>query len=310
MTGWPVPYGAEGDPRLVRVFTSAVREGEQECPMHRALKAHPRIETTVAPAFKSQDFEDFPLEPVMRALDLIEDGKAGVARPLRPCHGRLPRPGGDAGRSGCTRGWPSGPRRPSRTTWKRRCRPLQMPGVGQPALVPVRDEWVQQLDLGRLDEPACGCTSCAPGAAGTRARTACSGSCACPGSGQSRARSASRARSPWRPASWRSVPAARVAEERGTGALRLATRRGRPYLVQQGTLPSWVRVVEVGCGDGSARVLFEGDPDKAQREYDEEARGRLRATVDSAERRPGRSCASCRLAPHAWTCARSPGSSG
>ena len=82
MTGWPVPGGAEGDPRLVRVFTSAVREGEQECPMHRALKAHPRIETTVAPAFKSQDFEDFPLEPVMRALDLIEDGKAGVAEAL------------------------------------------------------------------------------------------------------------------------------------------------------------------------------------------------------------------------------------
>src|ERR1019366_6634648 len=89
---------------------------------------------------------------------------------------------------------------------------------------------------------------------------------------------------------------ARVAEKKGTGAYAWPTRRGRPYLVQQGTLPSWVRVVEVGCGDGSARVLFEGDPDKAQREY-EEARGRLRATVDSAERRPGRSCSSCRLAP-------------
>ena len=172
-----------------------------------------------------------------------------------------------------------------------------MPGVGQPVVVPVRDEWVQQLDVGQLDEhgvrmyelcawgrryqspdglfrelrlPRFGTVEGAerePGEVAMAARVLARGS------------------------------RARVAEEKGTGPYAWRTRRGRPYLVQQGTLPAWVRVVEVGCGDGSARVLFEGDPDKALREYEEEARGRLRATVDATERRPGRSCASCRLAP-------------
>lgn len=296
MTGWPVPYGAEGDPRLVRVFTSAVREGEQECPMHRALKAHPRIETTVSSAFKSQDFEDFPLEPVMRALDLIEDGKAGVAEALDG----LSRASSEARRG-------RGEKRlhPGLVQWAAQAvthyleaalPAVQMPGVGQPALVPVRDEWVQQLDLGRLDE------------SGVRMYELCAwGRRYQSPDGLFRELRLPRfgtvegaEREPGEVAMAARVLAfgspARVAEKRGTGAYAWSTRRGRPYLVQQGTLPSWVRVVEVGCGDGSARVLFEGDPDKAQREY-EEARGRLRATVDSAERRPGRSCASCRLAP-------------
>lgn len=296
MTGWPVPGGAEGDPRLVRVFTSAVREGEQECPMHRALKAHPRIETTVAPAFKNPDFEDFPLKPVMRALDLIEDGKdddvsAALARAAS---------GGGRGRGGKRL-------HPGLAQWAAQAvthyleavlPPVRMPGVGQPAVVPVRDEWVQQLDVGQLDEhgvrmyelcvwgrryqspdglfrelrlPRFGTVEGAerePGEVAMAARVLARGS------------------------------RARAAEEKGTGPYAWRTRRGRPYLVQQETtLPTWVRVVEVGCGDGSARVLFEGDPDKALSEYEEETRGRLRATVNATERRPGRSCASCRLAP-------------
>ncbi|HUZ55884.1 MAG TPA: PD-(D/E)XK nuclease family protein [Streptosporangiaceae bacterium] len=305
MTGWPVPDGAEGDPRLVRVFTSAVREGEQECPMHRALKAHPRIETTV-PAFKSQDFEDFPLEPVMRALDLIEDGKAGVAETLDG----LSRTASEAGRG-------RGQKRlhPGLVQWAAHAvthyleaalPAVKMPGVGQPALVPVRDEWVQQLDLGRLDE------------SGVRMYELCAwGRRYQSPDGLFRELRLPRfgtvegaEREPGEVAMAARVLAfgspARVAEKKGTGAYDWPTRRGRPYLVQQGPLPSWVRVVEVGCGDGSARVLFEGDPDKAKREY-EEARGRLRATVDAAERRPGRSCVSCRLAPTCLDLTKVPG---
>jgi hypothetical protein len=261
--------------------------------MHRALKAHPRIETTGAPRFKSPDFEDFPLEPVMRALDLIEDGNS-VAEAL------------SRAASGAGRGRGGKRPHPGLAQWaaqavthylEARLPAVQMPGVGQPALVPVRDEWVQQLRLERLDEhgvrmyelcawgrryqspdglfrelrlPRFGTVEGAerePGEVAMAARVMAFGS------------------------------QARAAEKKGTGAYAWSTRRGRPYLVQQGTLPSWVRVVEVGCGDGSARVLFEGDPDEALRLYEKEAKGRLRATVDATERRPGRSCASCRLAP-------------
>ena len=269
MTGWPVPDGAEGDPRLVRVFTSAVREGEQECPMHRALKAHPRIETTVTLRFKSPDFEDFPLEPVMRALDLIEHGKGDVAEAIDALSQAASGPGRGAGGSGCTRGWPSGPRWPSRTTWKQRLPPVRMPGVGQPTLVPVREEWVQQLDVGRLDEHgvrmyelcAWGRRYQSPDGLFRELRLPRFGTVGAerePGEVAMAARvlaRGSRARVP----------------ERGEGIFPQATTRGRPYLVEQGILPSWVRIVEVGCGDGSAVVLFEGDPDMALELYEGEA---------------------------------------
>jgi hypothetical protein len=68
-----------------------------------------------------------------------------------------------------------------------------------------------------------------------------------------------------------------------------------------------VRILEVGCGDSSVAVLFEGTPDEALRLYDEQAKGRLRATVDATERRPGRSCASCRLAPSCPALPKVPG---
>ena len=149
--------------------------------------------------------------------------------------------------------------------------PVQMPGVGQPAVVPVRDEWVQQLDVGRLDEhgvrmyelcawgrryqspdglfrelrlPRFGTVEGAerePGEVAMAARVLALGS------------------------------RARVAERRAPGPT--PGTRGGDVLTwcSRETLPTWVRVVEVGCGDGSARVLFEGDPDKALREYEEEA---------------------------------------
>ncbi|HUJ76644.1 MAG TPA: hypothetical protein VL359_17405, partial [bacterium] len=281
--------------------------------MHRALKAHPRIETTVTPAFKNPDFEDFPLEPVMRALDLIEDGKASVAEAL------------SRAASGAGRGRGGKRLHPGLAQWaaqavthylEARLPPVQMPGVGQPTVVPVvEDEWVQQLDVGRVDEHGVRM----PDEHGVRMYELCAwGRRYQSPDGLFRELRLPRFRTvegaerePGEVAMAARVLArgsrARVAEEMGAGPYAWRTRRGRPYLVQEGTLPIWVRVVEVGCGDGSARVLFEGGPDNALREYEEDARGRLRATVDATERRPGRSCASCRLAPACLDLRKVPG---
>jgi hypothetical protein len=301
MVEWPVPDGAEGDPRLVRVFTTAVREGEQKCPMYRALKARPRIETTATPGFKSPDFEDFPLGPVMSALDLIEHGGRDLASAL----GTL---------SGSGRGRRGKRLHPGLAQWAGQAvtryletalPPVRMPGAGQPEVVPVAEEWVQQLDLGRLDEHgvrmyelcAWGRRYESPDGLFRELRLPRFGSAGAerePGEVAMAARVlalGSRARIP----------------EQGEGIYAWPQWWGRPYRVEQGILPSWVRIVEVGCGDGSAAVLFEGDRDLASERYEEEAKGRLRAAVDATERRPGRDCASCRLAPSCGALPKAPG---
>jgi len=54
-------------------------------------------------------------------------------------------------------------------------------------------------------------------------------------------------------------------------------------------------VVEVGCADGATRVLFDAPAEATEEPYRRLAAPRLRATVDAIERRPGRSCAACRI---------------
>lgn len=307
MTGWPVPEGAAGDPRLVRVFTSAVREGEHECPMHRALKAHPRIETTVRVPFKSPDFEDFQLEPVMSALDLIEHHGRSVSEALDAVSGMASRPG---------RGRKQKPLHPGLAQWAAQAvthylearfpPPAQLAGGATPVLVPVKEMWVEQIDAGQLDEHGVRMYElCAWGrryetpdgslrelrllrldTAATKERE--------PGEVAMAARVLARGS--------RAQPA-----ELGQGPFAWRTTWGRPYEVHPGASPAWVRILEVGCGDGSVEVLFDDTPEEALRLYDEQARSRLRATVDATERKPGRSCASCRLAPSCPALQKVPG---
>src|SRR5207244_4076438 len=65
---------------------------------------------------------------------------------------------------------------------------------------------------------------------------------------------------------------ARLAEP-GPGAFAWHTTWGRPYQVRAGTLPTWVRIVQVGCGDGSVEVLFDNLATEALRLFDEQAKG-------------------------------------
>jgi hypothetical protein len=72
-------------------------------------------------------------------------------------------------------------------------------------------------------------------------------------------------------------------------------RRGKPYTLGTVQQVRRVRVVEVGCEDGSWHVMFDGTPEEARQQYDEHARDRLSALTAGGEYRPGSNCAGCKL---------------
>ena len=72
-------------------------------------------------------------------------------------------------------------------------------------------------------------------------------------------------------------------------------RSGKRYHLGRPQQVRWIRVVEVGCEDGSSQVMFDGPPEKARKQYDEHARKRLAAVTAGGEYRPGDSCADCKL---------------
>ncbi|WP_432003285.1 PD-(D/E)XK nuclease family protein [Streptomyces sioyaensis] len=72
-------------------------------------------------------------------------------------------------------------------------------------------------------------------------------------------------------------------------------------------VPQRVRIIDVGCGDGSAELLAERSRDEAQSSYDQHTRPVLGRVLDAAERRPGNSCVEC---PGAGRCPALPSQAG
>lgn len=82
---------------------------------------------------------------------------------------------------------------------------------------------------------------------------------------------------------------------KGREVLRRPARFTEPHVLRPPDLVQWVRVVEVGCEDGSHNVLFNDSPDEAVALYNKFARGQVRESVDGGEYRPGYDCAECAL---------------
>ena len=74
-----------------------------------------------------------------------------------------------------------------------------------------------------------------------------------------------------------------------TAAHVAATFRASPAAVR-------VRVVEIGLGDGSSTVLFDGTPDEATAAYDARARARASALLEEDHVLPGFACGGCKAA--------------
>ncbi|MEV4252729.1 PD-(D/E)XK nuclease family protein [Spirillospora sp. NPDC049652] len=65
--------------------------------------------------------------------------------------------------------------------------------------------------------------------------------------------------------------------------------------IGRSTRPERVRIVEIGCADGSGNVLFDGTPEEALAAYEGHARGRLQEVAAGEELRPGFDCGKCPL---------------
>lgn len=76
-----------------------------------------------------------------------------------------------------------------------------------------------------------------------------------------------------------------------------------PLRIGRAEQPRRVRVVEVGCLDGSSNLLFDDTPEAALEAYEEHARERVVEVATSEELRPGSDCGQC---PAVTSCAAVP----
>jgi hypothetical protein len=76
-------------------------------------------------------------------------------------------------------------------------------------------------------------------------------------------------------------------------AAKLAVDGRRETMVRPDPVPGRVIVVEIGLGDGSQAVLFDGDAQAARAFYDRVAKDRINQIADATSFVPGRDCGSC-----------------
>jgi hypothetical protein len=272
MADWAVPGELEGDAGLLRVHATAARAGGHACPQYLAAKARPGLWPPQRPPRGQPGLATFPLDPLMALLDMVEfdgltleeaqarlhDGRA-ASRP----HPALLRWAGYAAAGflsagtalDAARGWVAGP---ASRPWVMQVAPPA--GAGGPTY--------ELCAWGRRYQSA---------------------------DGQKRELRLPRVKS----------VQDRAVDPGEAAAAALVLARGRPTLgrprsgeahhLGRPQPVSWVRVVEVGCEDGSWQVMFNDPPEKAKPQYDEHARKRLAAVTAGGEYRPGDDCADCKL---------------
>jgi hypothetical protein len=269
MADWPVPEGLEGDTGLLRVHASAARTGERACPQYLAAKVRPGLWPAQRTPRKQPGLAQFPLDPVTVLLDMVEfDGLTLGQAYVRLCAGDLKgRPHPALLRwaeHGAARYLSAGAALDAARGW---------------AAEPASRQWVMQaVPPGGITYELCAWGRQYESADGSKRELRVPTVKAV----------AARAADPAEAAA-AALVLARGRMSLGRPRTGEAHRLGRPQPV------SCIRVVEVGCADGSSRVIFEGTPDKARRQYDEHARKRLAAVTAGGEYRPGNNCTDCKL---------------
>ncbi|MET9318254.1 PD-(D/E)XK nuclease family protein [Kribbella sp. NPDC003505] len=271
-----MPPGMAGSLSLVRVQPSSARGNAAACPQFLAAKARPLV-VARAPTVKATGLETFALSPVMDALDSIEYSGCTVEEALA----RL-RPEG-RGKA----------LHPGLRTWVEHAtrRFLEVSdrlttAVGS-ALDPTRDEWIVRVET----RESVVYEICAWGRRYVSADGTVRELRTLKHSGRGGDRT---------PASEVAVAAFVLAQ----GGTRSADpRRG----VDRDGRVRRVRVVEVGCTDGTSTTLFDGSVEEAQALYDEHGRPQLREAVDGGEYRPGQDCVKCKLIEVCPVLPRGPG---
>ncbi|MDF9816762.1 PD-(D/E)XK nuclease family protein [Streptomyces sp. SPB162] len=275
MTNWPIPEGIAGESNLVRVFTRGVRNDNGECPALRAFNSRPGLRSLTRTPYKPPDFENFALATVMQQLDLKEFGHVRGDPP----RGRPPHPG--------------------LALWAVHAVAKYLSASSTLELaaqmLPDPLHWVEQTTL----------TSAQPGEPAVYEMRVW-GRCYATRDGRVRELRLPRfgvagahEREP--------AEIAMAAHIAAYGGRAEEPGWGEQHDVGEAAVPERVRVVEVGCLDGSTLVLFDGSPHETDAPFKDLAAPRLRTTIDAIKRRPGASCVKCRLSPKCTVLQRLPG---
>ncbi|MEU2625905.1 PD-(D/E)XK nuclease family protein [Kitasatospora sp. NPDC007106] len=270
MTIWQPPADTVGDHRLIRTSLPMLREDRHGCGTGIALRARPLVEQT-PPRSRRKPIEDFALAPVMAALDTIERQGTSLDAALEQlkltlrCH-----PAHLAWAAEAVRHYLDARSAEARA----RC------AAGLPDTCPVRHSWVAVEQLARADRR--GATRYERTAWGRRYASA-DGSC----------------REIWLLSvnSVKDHPAPVIAEAASVAAT------GHPAVAKfrdinrpadgNTTLPQEVRVVAVGCGDGSHKVVADWSAEQAVLEFAEHTKPVLTQAVEADGLNPGSDCVNC-----------------
>jgi PD-(D/E)XK nuclease superfamily len=259
MTRWLIPAGMTGDLNLIRVGAGMTGD-EEACPQRLAAKARPRVGPRVCGAGMKPRLETFALDPVMEVLDRVEHDGDAVDVALARLDAR------------------SRPLHPALNHWVGDVVRAYLGAERAVTLVPVRSFWVlQRARREQLWELyAWGRRYQSPdgsirelrlfrfGAAGARERD------------QSQ------------------VAVAAYSVGRGAPAM-WPDRWSDPFQVRSAGPAERVRIVEVGCADGSRVELFDGTVEQADMLYAEHGRARVRRVVAGGAAVPSAACVECKL---------------
>ncbi|WP_433243515.1 PD-(D/E)XK nuclease family protein [Streptosporangium sp. CA-135522] len=282
MTAWIPPPGTAGDGSLVRTGLPIAREDSRDCPVAVAVKSRPWIQADPEPPRRREELQGFTLKPLMDTLDLIEHQRLTVAQAIE----ELRRTRGTFDREGRS------PAHPGLVEWTAAAVPRYLAArtaeeAGRAARThPVRDEWVVGRTLRSPDRR--GATRYEQTAWGRRYLS-----------------SDGSVRELWL-LSFGAVKKERSDSELAAAAHTVAfgipstARYGKPYRPVKGlpaarmNRPRQVRIVGVGCGDGSSAVLLDWDLEEVGRRYTEHAVPALGRAVDGTTHVPGSSCVDCK----------------
>ncbi|MEV4173835.1 PD-(D/E)XK nuclease family protein [Nonomuraea sp. NPDC049709] len=260
MVNWQIPEGITGDEKLLRFRPSIAVAHKRSCPLRLALKVRPDL-VRDRPLYR--DRPDYNMGPFHNVLDHMElDRKP---ENLALSHGL------QSGKSV----------HPALARWTEHAvRQYQTSVKDLAHLEPVSRDWVRRLDSphGGIplvhEETVTGRRFEKDGVRELRILRM--------GSVERRARNEVEI----------ALAAAVLAE--GRPALSKLWKKG-PATLGRLERPHQVRVIEIGCLDATANVLFEDNPEAAIDKYHREAEGLLGAVAAGSERRPGNDCAECPL---------------
>lgn len=271
MSTYQVLLGLGGDSGLIRIGLPLLRQEPDACAGGRALRGRPLL-VQQPERSRRKPVEDFWFTPTARLLDAVEHKKQTLesawANPwnTRNCHPAHREWARDAARVFLA---------------AREREEVARAAAGHPATSPVAVEWMGLTRLRRPDTRG----------ADQYERTVW---------GRRYASADGSVREIWIPSMGtvkRDRPMVEIAAAAGVAAT------GIPVAVEYGqraeelkgpnVLPSRVRIVGVGLGDGSVAVLADWDADEAVRQFDLHAKNRMAQAVDGRELQPGSDCTRC-----------------